>query len=56
MRTNVPSNCRECECASTCNNPAPYGQYRCKYKDEIQHRAIDAVLNPKKEVESNGGR
>lgn len=38
----------------SCNNTAPYGMYRCKYAAEIQKRAVEAALNPKKEVKTNG--
>ena len=41
---NVPRNCAECEFGASCTNPAPYGMYRCRYKDEIQKYTVEKII------------
>lgn len=39
----IPKNCSECPCTSSC--PAPhYGGSRCTYEEEIYQKTIEALL------------
>lgn len=57
MRNNFPKDCRECDQSATCNNPGPYGSYRCAYRPYIEEAMIRKTLNPKKkEANKDGNR
>jgi hypothetical protein len=58
MKNNFPKSCSECDKASTCNNPGPYGSYRCVYRAHIEEAILRATLSSyqKKEVNNNGNR
>lgn len=56
MKTKVPRDCRECDKSHTCNNPGPYGSYRCAYRPYIEEALLNAALNPNKEVNNHGNR
>lgn len=54
MKNNFPKNCQECDKGNTCNNPGPYGSYRCVYRPYIEEALFRATFNPKKGVNKNG--